>query len=112
MVAAMSKAVSAMTMQGCSTSSRGTQYKGASSYISREWQSQLAHGAKGTVQLSVTCFYCKDTGHIKNNCVWLNKKNHARTSGPRTGDSSKKGHFITRYYSSSTKNGSADLGPV
>ena len=38
MVEAMSKAVSAMTMQGHPTSSRGTQYQGASNYIGRPRQ--------------------------------------------------------------------------
>ena len=74
MVEAMSKVVSAMTVQSHLTSSRGTQYQGASSYIGREWQPQLACGANGMLQPSVTCFYCKDTGHIKNNCVQLNNK--------------------------------------
>ena len=74
MVEAMTKAVSTMTMQSCLTSSRGAQYQGASSYIGRPRQPQLAHGADGTLKHSVACFYCKDTGHIKDNCVWLNNK--------------------------------------
>ena len=68
------KVVSTMTMQGHPTSSRGTQYQGASSYIGRPRKPQLAHGANGTLQPSVTCFYCKDTGHVKDNCVQLNNK--------------------------------------
>ena len=74
MVEAISKAVSAMTMQGHPKSSKGTQYQGASNYKGREQQLQLVHGADGTLQTSVTCFYCKDTRHIKNNCVWPNNK--------------------------------------
>ena len=74
MVEAMSKAVSAMTVQGCPKTSKGTQYQGASNYVGRLRQPQLACGANGTLQLDITCFYCKDTGHIKNNCVWLNNK--------------------------------------
>ena len=69
MVEAMSKAVSAMTVQGHPTSSRGTQYQGASNYIGGPRQPNLACGADGTLQPSVTCFYCKDAGHIKDNCV-------------------------------------------
>ena len=68
------KAVSAMTIQSHLTSSRGTQYQGASRYIGRPRQPQLACGANGTLQPSVTCFYCKDTGHVKDNCVHLNNK--------------------------------------
>ena len=76
MVEAMTKVVSAMTVQSCptSTSSRGTQYQGASSFIGRPRPPQLAHGANGTLLPSVTCNYCKDTGHFKDNCVWLNNK--------------------------------------
>ena len=74
MVEAMSKVVSAMTMQGHPKTSKGTQYQGASNYEGRLRQPQLAHGADGTLQPSVTYFYCKDTRHIKDNCVWLNNK--------------------------------------
>ena len=73
MVEAMTKAVSVVTMQSHQTSS-GTQYQEASSYIGRPRQPQLACGADGTLQPSVTCFYCKDTRHVKDNCVWLNNK--------------------------------------
>ena len=76
MVKAMTKAVSAMTVQSCPTptSSKGTLYCGASSFIGRSRPPQLAHGADGTLLPSVTCNYCKDTGHFKDNCVWLNNK--------------------------------------
>ena len=36
MVDSMTKAVSAMSMQGCPKSSKGTQYQGASNYIGRQ----------------------------------------------------------------------------
>ena len=75
MVEAMTKAVSSMTMQGCpSLSSKGTQYQGASSFIGRHRPPQLAHGVDGTLLPSITCNYCKDTGHFKDNCVQLNNK--------------------------------------
>ena len=74
MVEAMMKVVSAMTMQSHPTSSRGTQYQGASSFIGRPRPPQLACGAHGTLLPSVPCNYCKDTGHFKDNCVQLNNK--------------------------------------
>ena len=75
MVEAMTKAVSSMTVQSCpSSSSKGTQYQGALGSISRPRPPQLAHGADGTLLPSVTCNYCKDTGHFKDNCVQLNNK--------------------------------------
>ena len=74
-VEAMTKVVGAMTVQSCpSSSSKGTQYQGASSFIGRPRPPQLAHGADGTLLPSITCNYCKDTGHFKDNCVQLNNK--------------------------------------
>ena len=75
MVKAMTKAVSSMTVQSHLTStSKGTQYQGASSFIGRPRPPQLAHGANGMLLPSITCNYCKDTGHFKDNCVQLNNK--------------------------------------
>ena len=75
MVEAMTKAVSSMTVQSRPTStSKGTQYQGASSFIGRPRPPQLACGANGTLLPSMTCNYCKDTGHFKDNCVQLNNK--------------------------------------
>ena len=74
-VEAMTKAVGAMTVQSCPPStSKGTQYQGASSFIGRPRPPQLACGANGTLLPSMTCNYCKDTGHFKDNCVQLNNK--------------------------------------
>ena len=75
MVEAMTKVVSAMTMQRCpSSSSKGTQHQGASNFIGRPRPPQLACGANETLLPSMTCNYCKDTGHFKDNCVQLNNK--------------------------------------
>ena len=69
-VEAITKAVGVMTMQSCPpSSSKGTQYQGASSFIGRPRPPQLAHGANGTLLPSITCNYCKDTGHFKDSCV-------------------------------------------
>ena len=74
-VEAMTKVVGAMTMQSCPPStSKGTQYQGASSFIGRPRPPQLACGANGTLLPSITCNYCKDTRHFKDNCVRLNNK--------------------------------------
>ena len=75
MVEAMTKAVNAMTMQSCSKTSKGTQYQGASNYIGRAVTAPAGTcGVNGMLEPNTTCFYCKDTGHTKNNCVWLNNE--------------------------------------
>ena len=76
MVEAMMKLVGAMTVQSHSTSSRGIQYQGVSSFIGRPRPPKLVCGANGTLLPSVTCNYCKDTRHFKDNCVWLKKRLH------------------------------------
>ena len=71
----MTKVVSSMTVQSHLTAtSKGTQYQGASSFIGRPRPPQLACGADGTLLPSVTCNYCKDTRHFKDNCVQLENK--------------------------------------
>ena len=74
-VEAMTKVVRAMTVQSCPpSSSKGTQFQGTSSFIGRPRPPQLACGADGTLLPSMTCNYCKDTAHFKDNCVQLNNK--------------------------------------
>ena len=69
LVEAMTKAVSTITMMEHPKTSQGTQYKGASSYVGRQRQPQLACGANGMLDHNITYHYCKDTAHTKNNCV-------------------------------------------
>ena len=40
-------------------------------YLGRPRPSQLALGVDGSLDPSLTCRYCKDTGHLKENCVKL-----------------------------------------
>ena len=75
MFEAMTKVVSSRTVQSHpAATSKGTQYTGASSFIGRPRPPQLAHGADRTLLPGITCNYCKDTGHFKDNCVLLNNK--------------------------------------
>ena len=112
MIEAMTKVVSIMTVQGHPKTSKGTQYQGASNYIGRKSQSQLASGANGMLQPGITCFYCKDTGHIKKNCVWLNNKTVHELQAQEQVTTKK---AITKPSTSPhmpKNNGSSDLGPV
>ena len=40
-------------------------------YLGRPHPSQLAPGVDASLDPSLTCQYCKDTGHLKENCVKL-----------------------------------------
>ena len=40
-------------------------------YLGRPHPSQLAPGVDGSLDPSLTCWYCKDAGHLKENCVKL-----------------------------------------
>ena len=42
-------------------------------YLGRPHPSQLAPGVNGSLDPSLTCRYCKDTGHLKENCVKLTR---------------------------------------
>ena len=46
----------------------------AKPYNGKPRPSQLSPRANGTLDLELTCYYCKDTSHRKNNCIWLNHK--------------------------------------
>ena len=100
-----------MTVQSHpSSSSKGTQYQGGLSFIGRPRPPQLAHGADGTLLPSVTCNYCKDTGHFKDNCVWLNNKIAQELAQEQV---TQKASVKTGSSTQLPKNyGSSDLGPV
>ena len=42
------------------------------SYLGKPWPSQLAPGADGSLNPDLEYQYCKDTGHLKDNCIKLN----------------------------------------
>ena len=46
----------------------------AKPYNGKPRPSQLSAGADGTLDPESTCYYWKDTGHRKNNGIWLNCK--------------------------------------
>ena len=54
-----------------SSSSSGSGYT-VKPYLEKSHQPQLAPGADGSLDPEFTCQYCKDTGHIKENCIKLN----------------------------------------
>ena len=35
---------------------------------------QLTPGADGSLDPELSCWYCKDTGHLKENCVKINRR--------------------------------------
>ena len=70
----MLKVVNNMTMKESPKTSQDSQYKSASNYVGRPRQPQLAHGANGMLEPNVSCHYCKDKGHTKDNFFQLNDK--------------------------------------
>ena len=40
-------------------------------YLGKPCPSQLAPGVDGSLDPALTCWYCKDTSHLKENCVKL-----------------------------------------
>ena len=52
----------------------GTQYKNDSNYVGRLKHLQLVSGTNGMLDPKVSCHYCKDSWHINNNCIHLNKQ--------------------------------------
>ena len=41
-------------------------------YLGKPRPSQLAPGMDGSLNPELECWYCKDTGHLKDNCIKLN----------------------------------------
>ena len=42
-------------------------------YLGKPRSSQLAPGADGSLNPELECQYCKDTGHLKDNCIKRNQ---------------------------------------
>ena len=42
-------------------------------YLGKPHPCQLAPGVDGLLDPALTCWYCKDIGHIKENCVKMNQ---------------------------------------
>ena len=40
-------------------------------YLGKPHPSQLAPGVDGSLDPTLTCWYCKDTSHLKENCIKL-----------------------------------------
>ena len=43
-------------------------------YLGKQRPSKLAPGIDGSLDPELSCRYCKDTGHLKENCVKLNRR--------------------------------------
>ena len=43
-------------------------------YLGKPRPSKLAPGIDGSLDPELSCWYCKDTGHLKENCVKLNRR--------------------------------------
>ena len=43
-------------------------------YLGKPRPSKLALGVNGSLDPELSCQYCKDTGHLKENCIKLNRR--------------------------------------
>ena len=76
-VNAISQAVTTSLKMGLQPTNKGgidTKGAGFSSkpYLGKARPLQLAPGVDGSLNPELECQYCKDTGHLKDNCIKLN----------------------------------------
>ena len=72
LVEIITQAVASSLKVGKTTNSDGSSSGFVSKpYLGRPYPSQLAPGVDSSLDPSLTCQYCKDTGHLKENCVKL-----------------------------------------
>ena len=43
-------------------------------YLGKPRPPQLAPGADGSLDSELSCWYCKDSGHLKENCIKLSRR--------------------------------------
>ena len=77
LVETITKAVSSNL--NINTDKKSLQHEQPSGYTSKPYlgkprPSKLALGIDGSLDPELSCWYCKDTGHLKENCVKLNRK--------------------------------------
>ena len=65
-------------------------------YLGRPCPSQLAPGVDGSLDPSLTCQYCKDTRHLKENCVKLTQCLAWNNQEPMSCGTSKPGSDTTK----------------
>ena len=58
-------------------------------YLGKPHPLQLAPGVDGSLDLALTCQYCKDTGHPKENCVKLTQQLSLNNQDPINGEARK-----------------------
>ena len=74
LVETITRAVASNLNMGKSNNTEGSSSGFVSKpYLGRPCPSQLAPGVDGSLDPSLTCRYCKDTGHLKDNCVKLTR---------------------------------------
>ena len=58
-------------------------------YLGKPRSSQLAPGVDGSLDPTLTCWYCKDIGHLKENCVKLTQQLALDNQEPSNGGARK-----------------------
>ena len=65
---------SALQAAQVASGSKGTSGPGKQPFLGKHHPSQLSAGIDGTTDPEKSCRYCKDTGHLLENCLWLQAK--------------------------------------
>ena len=66
-------------------------------YLGKPHPSQLAPGVYGSLDLALTCQYCKDAGHLKENCIKLIQQLALNNQESINGGASKPCSDTTKY---------------
>ena len=63
--------VNSQSMTKSGSGNNGTVYV-SRHYLGKPWPSHLEPGVSGSLSPDLVCWYCRDTGHHKENCIKLN----------------------------------------
>ena len=97
MVETITKAVASNLNMGKTNNTESSPSRFVSKpYLGRPHPSQLAPGVDSSLDPSLTCRYCKDTGHLKENCVKLTQPLAWDKQEPRNGGVSKTDNEATK----------------
>ena len=82
-------ATSSLKMGGNTKPDNPTSDYNSKPYLGKPYPSQLVPGVDGSLDPALTCWYCKDTSHLKENCVKLTQQLALDNQEPSNGGTRK-----------------------